>query len=135
MAGNRPYSTGEAGIDCFDGGEAACPEYDQAVTVGDDIFGFGSIWNESEGVVDQFGVYRFDTTSGSEEILASYPWDNGAFYAIDMILVDNNLVVSLATEPFNNGLGRPLHPLIFNLETGESTLGPEPGFVQLSWLS
>lgn len=80
-------------------------------------------------------IYRFATTSGTEEVLASCPWDNGPRYAVDMITVGNTLVVSLSTEPFNNGLGASLHPLIFNLETRESTLGPEPGFVQLSWLS
>ena len=132
--GDRPYASSNE-FDCFDGGEPACPEYDQAVAIGTDIFGFGSVSDSVGGVVDRMGVYRFDTTTSTEELLASYPWDNGAYYAVDMVHLNNEIAISLATDPFIHGLGEPLPAILFDIGTGQSTLAPESGFVQPSWLS
>ena len=133
--GDRPYQSSDDDFDCFDGIDPACPEYDQAVAIGTDIFGFGQVPNQTSGLVDQMGIYRFDTSTGTEELLSSFPWDNGAYYAVDMVQLNNEIAVSLATEPFNQGLGEPLPAILFDIGTGQSTLAPEAGFVQPSWLS
>ena len=135
QTGDRPYRSSDADFDCFDGGDPECPEYDQAVAIGTDIFGFGAVPNPSTGIVDQMGIYRFDTTTGVEAVVASYPWDNGAYYAVDMVELNNVIAISLADGPFRQGLGEPLPALLFDIGTAQTTLAPEAGFVQPSWLS
>ncbi len=133
--GDRPYRSSDDDFDCFDGIDPRCPEYDEAIVIGTDIFGFGTVPNPSTGIVDQMGVYRFDTSTGIEEVIASYPWDNGAYYAMDMVLLNNVIAISLASGQFSQGLGEPLPALLFDIGTGETTIAPEPGFVQPLWLS
>lgn len=129
VAGVEVYDGDAAGHSCFDG-EPGCPAYDQATMLDGQIYGIRSGWNEELGFVDTFGVHRFDPTTGTDELLAEFDWDNGLWYAEDMFALGSELVISL-----KDGNDEPLPALMLNPSTGEMWTLPEASFVRRAYLS
>lgn len=129
--GQRMYSTANRDFDCFDGGEAVCPHYDEALMIDDYVYGFRT-WTYNDGV--RRGLHRFDLRDNSESVLWSIEAEDG-MYARDLIQVGDYLVLSLSSTFSYEDFGNPLPAILYNLSTGETQLAPDPGFVQLSWIT
>ncbi len=56
-------------------------------------------------------------------------------YARDLIQVGDYLVLSLSSTFSYDDLANPRAAVLYNLTTGETRLAPDPGFVQLSWVT
>lgn len=114
---------------CFDG-EEDCIVYDAATAVGQQIYGVRPVWNDARGVVDAVGVFRYDPDSRTDELVVSYPWDNGLWYVEDLFAQNGQLVLSLS-----DGDDQPLPALTVDLTGGEDTTSPLAGFVRPAYLS
>ncbi len=133
QTGDIVFSSPEdLGDDCFSGDEG-CPDYWAAVPFFGAIVGMGPMWNDDAGVIDAFGLWEYDTTTGEQTLMQSWDWDNGLWYPEDMFIVnDSLLVVSLGDAP---GGGAPLPALFFDLVSGASWTAPEAAFVRPTQLS
>jgi len=129
--GERAYSTAEQDFDCFDGGDARCPNYDQALIIDDTVYGFRT-WADGETV--ERGLYRFDLNDNSEDLLWALDADQGVC-ARDLIHVGDYLVLSLSSTFSYDDFANPLPAVLYNLSTGQTQRAPDAGFVQLSWVT
>lgn len=116
--------------ECF-AGATDCPDYLHAVVLESDVIGLRAVPAEGNDPVTEFGLWRFDTATGSEELLVSWPWDNGRWYAEDMFVGQGStLVLSL-----EDGDGNPLPALHHDIATGQSWTEPEAAFLRPAFLS
>lgn len=118
-------SDGETGEGCFD--------FMAATLGGETIYGFGPK-RSATGLVDKMALYALDTQTTELTELASFGWDNGLFYANDIWVSGDSVVVSLSTSPVA-GEGDPLPALVYNIATGETATTPEAGFIRPAFLS
>ena len=123
LTGEIDYGVG----DCLDeDNPPTCPYYDALTLVGDQVYGFGPVSNEN-GIVDRFGIYRYDLQSGIEQLVDSWQWDNGAYYAQDMFAFgDSMLVISL---------GDSLPALVHDIRSGTTWTTTETGLFHPAHLS
>ncbi len=129
--GQRLYSSAEQDFDCFDGGDPRCPDYDEALLIDNEVYGFRS-WVSDESV--QRGLYRFDLSDSSETLLWALDADQGV-YGRDLIHAGEHLVLSFSSAFSYEDFANPLPALLYNLSTGQAQLAPDAGFVQLSWVT
>lgn len=123
LTGEIDYGVG----DCLDeDNPPTCAYYDALTLVGDQVYGFGPVSNEN-GIVDRFGIYRYDLQTGIEQLVDSWQWDNGAYYAQDMFAFgDSMLVISL---------GDSLPALVHDIRSGTTWTTTETGLFHPAHLS
>ncbi len=121
----------EGGQDCFIGEPApGCNYFEEAVAVGDDVLGFGPVFDADLEKVG-YALYRYDTATDTEEVVASWPWGDEVLYEPQGMYTQNGLIViSIQDEA-----GQPLPALVVDDLTGDNWTAPTPGFLRPMTLS
>lgn len=134
--GQEVWDSEAAGLECFDG--EGCQAFDTSTLFDDEIYGVGPVFDPEVGLVRTMGIFRFDRTALSADLLIEFPWDNGLWYPEDMFAFGDVLVISLGDRPDNSIEDEPNNPLpavVFDPETSEAWTVPEIGFVRPGYLS
>jgi hypothetical protein len=111
-----------------------CPElgapYEHATFVGEQILGDRAVFNTHDGVVDEWGFYVLDPDTCEENLVESFPWDNGEWYIESLI----GPIVNLRTKPDSTGKALPALRLDLSGQGGSWT-ALEAGFLRPAFLS
>ncbi len=120
--------------DCFEGeSQDGCLPFTVAALAGEKIYGFGPSRNDA-GVVDSMTLYELDTRITQLIPLASFPWEDGLYYPVDIWVSGALALVSLSTAQSTDE-GQPLPALIYNLETDEASTMPESGYLHRAFFN
>jgi hypothetical protein len=130
-SGERPYSTAVQDFDCFDGGDAGCPHYEEALMIENYVYGF-RMW--SAGGTIECGLYRFDLRDNNETLIWALAADQGV-YPRDLVQVGDLLALSLSSTSSYDDFSNALPAVFYDMSTGKTQLAPDPGFVQLGFIT
>ena len=79
-------------------------------------------------------LYQLDPQLTQPIPLASFPWEDGLYHPVDILVSGSSALVSLSTAPSTNE-GQPLPALIYNLETDEASTMPESGYLHRAFFN
>lgn len=120
-----PFGGGQQ-PECSDG-QPDCAVYGAATydaTTGE-AFGMRFVFNVDAATIDRGGLFRLDPTTGAEEPLVAFAWENGAWYPDDMFIAGDLVIVSL-----RDGSGDPLPALVYDRSTDAHWTLPDAVFVR-----
>lgn len=109
-----------------DGGELE-PDRSMVAANGDELIDVGTMRGD-DGLVSQMGLVRLDRSGAELGTIATYPWDNGYWYASSIFVHDGHAVVSRTSAPDDIlEPSEPLGPIVVDLATGDSVTLPFAG--------